>query len=51
MLFGVTNAPAMFQRLMQRVLAKLQSEISVKFVSVNLEYVIVFSKSLMEHMH
>ena len=47
--FGVTNAPAAFQRLMQRVLAKLQSETSAKFVSVYSDDVIVFSKSLMEH--
>ena len=47
--FGVTNAPAVFQRLMQRVLAELQNETSVKFVSVYLDDVIVFSKSLEEH--
>jgi len=48
--FGVTNAPAIFQRLMQRVLADLQSGASNTFVSVNLDDVIVFSKSLVEHM-
>ena len=35
---------------MQRVLAKLRSETSVNFVSVYLDDIIVFSKSLMEHM-
>ena len=47
--FGVTNAPVMFQRLMQRVLAELQSKASVKFVSVYLDDVIVFSESIVEH--
>ena len=47
--FGVTNAPAVFQRLMQRVLAELQSKASVKFVSVYLDDVIVFSESIAEH--
>ena len=32
--FGVTNAPAAFQRLMQQVFAELQNETSIKFVSV-----------------
>ena len=48
--FGVTNAPAVFQRLMQQVLADLQSDTSNTFVSVYLDDVIVFSKSLVEHM-
>ena len=47
--FGVTNAPAVFQRLMQRVLAELQSKATVKFVSVYLDNVIVFSESFVEH--
>ena len=46
--FGVTNAPAVFQRLMQRVLPDLQSGTSNTFVSVCLDDVIVFSKSLVE---
>ena len=44
--FGVTNAPAVFQRLMQQVLAGMQSELANTFVSVYLDDVIVFSKSL-----
>jgi len=48
--FGVTNAPAIFQRLMQRVLVDLQSDTSNTFVLVYLDDVIVFSKSLIEHM-
>ena len=47
--FGVTNAPAVFQRLMQLVLAELQSKATVKFVSVYLDDVIVFSESFVEH--
>ena len=47
--FRVTNAPAVFQRLMQRVLAELQSKASVKFVSVYLDDVIVFSESTVGH--
>ena len=47
--FRVTNAPAVFQRLMQRVLAELQSKATVKFVSVYLDDVIVFSESFVEH--
>jgi len=44
--FRVTNAPAVFQRLMQRVLAGLQSESATDFVSVYLDDVIVFSESI-----
>ena len=41
--FGVMNAPAVFQQLMQRVLSGLQS------VSVYLDDVIVYSATLEEH--
>ena len=41
--FGVMNAPAVFQRLMQRVLSGLQ------FISVYLDDVIVYSETLEEH--
>ena len=44
--FGVMNAPAMFQRLMQRVLAGLQSG---QCVSVYLDDVIIFSESFEDH--
>ena len=47
--FGVTNAPAVFQRLMQRVLAGLQSVSASDFVSVYLDDVIVFSETLEVH--
>ncbi|XP_065908993.1 uncharacterized protein [Dysidea avara] len=47
--FGVTNAPAVFQRLMQRVLSGLQTSSTVEFVSVYLDDVIVFSETLQDH--
>ena len=43
MLFGVMNAPAVFQRLIQGVLSGLQ------FISVYLDDVIVYSETLAEH--
>ena len=49
--FGVTNAPAVFQRLMQQVLAGLQSERGAEFVSGYLDDVIVFSDTLMDHIN
>ena len=39
--FGVMNAPAIFQRLMQRVLSQLVTEAN-SFVAVYLDDVIVF---------
>ena len=47
--FGVTNAPAVFQCLMQQVLTGLQSESGTEFVSVYLDDVIVFSETLADH--
>ena len=46
---GVTNAPAVFQHLMQRVLAGLQAENVTEFVSVYLNDVIVFSETFTDH--
>jgi len=46
--FGVTNAPAVFQRLMQRVLAGLKTLSGAEFVSVYLDGVIVFSETLQD---
>ena len=43
--FGVMNAPAVFQRSMQRVLSGLQ------FISVYLDDVIVYSETLAEHVN
>ena len=47
--FGVMNAPAVFQRLMQRVLEGLKTKSGKEFVSVYLDDVIIFSESLKEH--
>ena len=49
--FGVKNAPAVFQCLMQQVLSGLQSESGIGFVSVYLDDVIVFSESLIDHIN
>ena len=49
MSFGVMNAPAVFQHLMQRLLHEIQSDSGKEFVSVNLDDVIVFSESLHDH--
>jgi len=43
--FGVMNAPAVFQCLMQKVLVGLQSNCSKEFASVYLDDVIAFSES------
>ena len=48
--FGLKNAPAMFQRLMQRVLHGLNPEEGPDFVSVYLDDVLVFSETLEEHL-
>ena len=47
--FGITNAPAVFQWLMQCVLAGLQTPSGTKFMSVYLDDVIVFSETLQDH--
>ena len=48
--FGLKNAPAVFQRLMQRVLHGLNPEEGPDFVSVYLDDVLVFSETLEEHL-
>ena len=48
--FGLTNAPGVFQRLMQRVLAGLNPPDGPEFVSVYLDDILVFSRSLEEHL-
>ena len=48
--FGLTNAPAVFQRLMQQVVTPLNSMSSHDFVSVYLDDIIVFSRSLEDHL-
>ena len=48
--FGLRNAPAVFQRLMQCVLARPNPPEGSDFVSVYLDDVIVFSRTLDDHM-
>ena len=48
--FGLKNAPAVFQRLMQRVLMGLNPEEGPDFVSVYLDDVLVFSETLEGHL-
>ena len=47
MLFGLCNAPAMFQRLMQNCLG----ELNMTYCLIYLDDVIVFSKTEEEHLH
>ena len=49
--FGLTNAPAVFQRLMQTVLSGLNSVEGPNFVSVYIDDILIFSKSMEEHLH
>ena len=46
---GLTNAPSVFQRLMQRVLLGLNPEEGPDFVAVYINDVLVFSRTLEEH--
>ena len=48
--FGLTNAPGVFQRLMERVLARLNPEDGPDFVVVYIDDVLVFSRTLEEHL-
>jgi len=47
----LTNAPAAFQWLMQQVLMGLNPENGNLLVSVYIDDVLIFSKSLEEHLH
>jgi len=44
--FGLNNAPAVFQRLMQKVLMGLNPDDGANFVSVYLDDVIIYSETL-----
>ncbi len=48
--FGLTNAPGVFQRLMEKVLAGLNPPDGSAFVVVYIDNVLVFSRSLEEHL-
>ena len=48
--FGLTNAPSVFERLMERVLAGLNPENGPDFVAVYIDDVIVFSRTLEQHL-
>ena len=47
--FGVMNAPAVFQRLMQKVLMKLKTS-GEDFIAVYLDDSIIFSKTLQDYL-
>ena len=48
--FGLTNAPSVFQHLMQRVLSGLNPEEGRDFISVYIDDVLVFSQNLGDHL-
>ena len=48
--FGLTNAPAVFQRLMQKVLLDLNPKNGVDFVTVYIDDILVYSKTLEQHL-
>ena len=48
MLFGLMNAPAVFQRCMLQVLAGLNPEDGPDHIAVYLDDIVVFSKDLAE---
>ena len=48
--FGLTNAPAVFQRLMQQVMAPLKVTPGPDYVSVYLDDILVFSRTLEDHL-
>ena len=48
--FGLTNAPAVFQRLMQQVVTPLNPSSGPDFISVYLDDLLVFSRTLDQHL-
>ena len=48
--FGLMNAPAAFQRLMQQTLMGLNTESATDFVAVYLDDILIFSEKFQEHM-
>ena len=49
--FGLMNAPAVFQRLMQQVISSLNSDAEPEFVSVYIDDILIFSRTLEDHLH
>ena len=49
--FGLTNAPSVFQRLMQRMLMGFNPPEDSDFVSVYIDDVLVYSRTLEEHLN
>ena len=49
--FRLMNAPAVFQRLMEQVLAGLNPEQGPDFVKVYIDDVVVFSPALTDHLY
>ena len=49
--FGLRNALAVFQRLMQQAISSLNPEMGPEFVSVYVDDILVFSKTLEEHLN
>lgn len=50
MLFGQTNVPAVFQRLIQHLLAGLNPAFGPDYVAVYLDDILVFSPTLEQHL-
>ena len=48
--FGLTNAPAVFQRLMQKMISGLNPEAGPDFVAIYIDDVLVFSRTVEEHL-
>ena len=48
--FGLKNAPAVFQRLMQKVLSGLNPDSGKQFVAAYLDNILIFSTMLQEHL-
>ena len=48
--FALCNAPSVFQRLMNQVLSGLNPAVGEEFVSVYIDDLLVYSKTLCEHL-